>query len=112
MTKGRLENADVLIRNGKIAGVGTGLRAGAGARVIDAAGKFVMPGIIDAHSHAMIDGSVNECTLSVTSMTRVQDVLNPTDVNLYRHLAGGVTSLLLLHGSCNAIGGQSATVSQ
>ena len=110
VTKGRLENADVLIRNGKIAGVGTGLRAGAGARVIDAAGKFVMPGIIDAHSHAMIDGSVNECTLSVTSMTRVQDVLNPTDVNLHRHLAGGVTSLLLLHGSCNAIGGQSATV--
>ena len=110
VTKGTLANADILIRGGKIAAVGPNLRAGANARVIEAAGKYVMPGIIDAHSHAMIDGSVNECTLSVTSMTRVQDVLNPTDVNLYRHLAGGTTALLLLHGSCNAIGGQSTTV--
>ena len=110
VTKGTLEGADVLIRGGKIAGVGRNLTAGAGARVIDATGKYVMPGIIDAHSHSMMDGSVNECTLSVTSMARTQDILNPTDVDLYRELAGGVTSLLLLHGSCNAIGGQSTTV--
>ena len=110
VTRGTLQNADVLVRGGKIVAVGPNLKAAANARVVDATGKFVLPGIIDAHSHSMIDGSVNECTLSVTSMTRVQDVLNPTSVNLYRELAGGVTTLLLLHGSCNAIGGQSATV--
>jgi len=110
VTRGTLRNADLLVRNGKIAAVGPNLRAGAGARVVDATGKFVLPGIIDAHSHSMMDGSVNECTNSVTSMTRTQDILNPTDVDLYRALAGGVTSLLLLHGSCNAIGGQSTTV--
>src|SRR5687768_12266220 len=68
VSRGRLENTDVLIRGGKIASVGRGLTAPAGARVIDATGKFVLPGIIDAHSHAMMDGSVNECTRSVTSM--------------------------------------------
>jgi imidazolonepropionase-like amidohydrolase len=110
ITRGKLESADLLVRNGKIVAVGPNLKAGAGARTIDATGKFIMPGIIDAHSHSMMDGSVNECTQSVTSMTRTQDVLNPLDVDLYRELAGGVTSLLLLHGSCNAIGGQSTTV--
>ncbi|HEV3470985.1 MAG TPA: amidohydrolase [Pyrinomonadaceae bacterium] len=110
VTRGTLQNADLLVRGGKIAAVGPGLRAPEGARVLDATGKFVLPGIIDAHSHSMMDGSVNECTQSVTSMVRAEDVLNPTDVDLYRELAGGVTSLLLLHGSCNAVGGQSATV--
>ncbi|HLM54579.1 MAG TPA: amidohydrolase family protein [Pyrinomonadaceae bacterium] len=110
VSHGTLQNSDLLIRGGKIAQVGQNLRAPDGARTIDATGKFVMPGIIDAHSHSMMDGSVNECTRSVTSMTRTQDILNPTDVDLYRGLAGGVTSLLLLHGSCNAIGGQSTTV--
>jgi imidazolonepropionase-like amidohydrolase len=110
VTRGTLRGADLLVRDGKIAAVGPNLRAGANARVVDATGKFILPGIIDAHSHSMMDGSVNECTSSVTSMARVQDILNPTDVDLYRALAGGVTSLLLLHGSCNAIGGQSATV--
>lgn len=110
VTRGTLQNSDLLVRNGKIVAVGPNLRASDGARVIDATGKYVMPGIIDAHSHSMMDGSVNECTLAVTSMARVQDILNPTDGDLYRELAGGVTSLLLLHGSCNPIGGQSATV--
>ena len=110
VSHGTLENTDVLIRNGKIAGVGKNLKASEGARVIDATGKFVMPGIIDAHSHSMMDGSVNECTKSVTSMARTQDILNPTAVNIYRELAGGTTAALLLHGSCNSIGGLSTTV--
>ena len=105
-----LQNTDVLIRNGKIAAIGKDLKAPDGARVIDATGKFLLPGIVDAHSHTMMDGSVNECTRSVTSMARTQDILNPTAIGIYRELAGGTTSALLLHGSCNSIGGLSTTV--
>jgi imidazolonepropionase-like amidohydrolase len=107
--KGTLENTDILIRDGKIARIGKNLSAGANARVIDATGKFVSPGIIDAHSHTMMD-SINEGSLAVTSMTRIRDVLNPTDISIYRALAGGVTSANLLHGSANPIGGQNSTV--
>jgi imidazolonepropionase-like amidohydrolase len=106
---GTLENTDILIRDGKISKIGKNLSAGAGARTIDATGKFVTPGIIDAHSHTMMD-AINEGSLSVTSMTRIRDVLNPTDISIYRALAGGVTSANLLHGSANAIGGQNSTV--
>lgn len=108
VTRGSLPSADVLIRNGKIAGVGKNLNAG-NARVIDASGKYVMPGIVDCHSHSMLD-AINEGSLSVTSMTRTNDALNPNDVDLYRALAGGVTTLNLLHGSANAIGGQNTVV--
>lgn len=107
--RGTLTNTDILIRGGKIARIGKGLSAAAGAMVIDATGKFVSPGIIDCHSHTMLD-SINEGAYSVTSMTRVQDVLNPHDVAIYRALAGGVTAANLLHGSANSIGGQNATV--
>src|SRR5918992_1654319 len=109
VTRGTLTNTDVLLRNGKIAAVGKNLNASANARIIDATGKFVMPGIIDAHSHSMLD-TINEGTLAVTSMVRTEDVLNTTDVDLYRALAGGVTSLNLLHGSANAIGGLNTVV--
>ncbi|HEX3187475.1 MAG TPA: hypothetical protein VHQ94_21930, partial [Pyrinomonadaceae bacterium] len=95
VTRGTLANTDVLIRNGKIAAVGKNLSASPNARVIDATGKFIMPGIIDCHSHSMLD-TINEGTLSVTSMVRTQDVMNVTDVDLYRELAGGVTTLNLL----------------
>jgi imidazolonepropionase-like amidohydrolase len=81
-----------------------------GASEIDATGLFVMPGIIDAHSHIAIDGSVNESSLSVTSMVGVEDVLNPKDIDIYRGLAGGVTSANVLHGSANAIGGKNAVI--
>src|SRR4030095_1940279 len=109
ITRGTLSNTDVLIKNGKIAGVGKGLNASSSARVIDGTGKFVMPGIIDCHSHSMLD-TINEGTLAVTSMVRTQDVLNPSDVDLYRELAGGVTTLNLLHGSANPIGGLNTVV--
>lgn len=107
--RGTLENTDILIRNGKIARIGKSLTAPADAKIIDATGKFVTPGIIDAHSHAMMD-AINEGSLSVTSMTRIRDVLNPSDIAIYRALAGGVTAANLLHGSANAIGGQNSTV--
>ena len=109
ITHGTLQNTDVLLRDGKIAAIGKNLNASANARIIDGAGKYVMPGIIDCHSHSMLD-TINEGTLSVTSMVRTQDVLNPTDVDLYRELAGGVTTLNLLHGSANPIGGLNTVV--
>src|SRR4051812_20239575 len=109
VTKGKLEGTDLLIQNGKIAQIGKGLAAPSGARVIDASGKYVMPGIIDPHSHMMAD-AINEGSLSVTSMARIADVLNPTAVNVYRALAGGVTTINVLHGSANTIGGQNAVV--
>lgn len=109
ISHGTLQNADILIRNGKIAAAGQNLSAAPGARVIDATGKYVMPGIIDCHSHTMID-AVNEFSYSVTSMARIRDVLNPTDISIYRELAGGTTTANLLHGSANAIGGQNTVV--
>src|SRR5438876_563492 len=105
VTKGKLENTDLLLQNGKIARMGKNLSAPAGAQVIDATGKYVMPGIIDPHSHSMAD-AINEGSLSVTSMARIRDVLNPTDINIYRQLAGGVTTMNILHGSANTTGGQ------
>ena len=107
--KGKLENTDLLIQNGKIAKIGKNLQASSSAKIIDATGKFISPGIIDCHSHAMLD-AINEGTLSVTSMTGTRDVLNPNDMTIYRALAGGVTALNLLHGSANAIGGKNMVV--
>src|SRR5689334_19555123 len=109
VTKGTLQGTDILLQNGKIAQIGKNLTAPAGAQVIDATGKYVMPGIIDPHSHMMAD-AISERSLSVTSMARIQDVLNPTAVNIYRALAGGVTTINILHGSANTIGGQNAVV--
>jgi imidazolonepropionase-like amidohydrolase len=110
ITHGTIDNGTVLIRDGKIAAVGRDVAVPAGARVIDATGRFVMPGIIDAHSHTAVEGNVNECTDGVTAETRVFDVVDHHDIDIYRQLAGGVTAINVLHGSCNAIGGQSATL--
>ncbi len=107
---GTLENTDILIENGKISKIGKNLNASANAQTIDATGKFVSPGIIDCHSHSMMDGSINESSYNVTSMVRTRDILNPTDITIYRALAGGVTTANLLHGSANSIGGQNTVV--
>lgn len=106
---GILQNADVLLENGKIKAVGKGLAAGS-AKVIDATGKHITPGIIDEHSHIAITGGVNEGAQSNSAEVRVADVVNPEDVNIYRQLAGGVTTSHLLHGSANPIGGQSQLI--
>jgi imidazolonepropionase-like amidohydrolase len=106
---GILQNADVLLENGKIKAVGKGLSAG-NAKVIDATGKHVTAGIIDEHSHIAITGGVNEGAQSNSAEVRVADVVNPEDVNIYRQLAGGVTTSHLLHGSANPIGGQSQLI--
>ena len=105
---GVVQNADVLIQNGKIAQFGKNLSS-TGARVIDGTGKHLTNGIFDEHSHIALL-AVNEGTQSVTAEVRMEDVINSEDVNIYRQLAGGVTSSQLLHGSANCIGGQSAII--
>src|SRR5271157_2249764 len=110
ITSGTMEGGDVLIRDGKIAEVGKGLTAPEGAKVIDATGLFVMPGIIDCHSHIAVAGSVNEGSVSVSSMVNIADVLNPEDIDIFRDLAGGVTAANVLHGSANSIGGQTEVI--
>lgn len=109
ITDGVLENADVVVTNGKITGIGKSLKTPSGAKVVDATGQFVMPGIIDAHSHIALD-AVNEGTNIVTAEVETGDVLDPLDVAIYRALAGGVTATHAMHGSANAIGGQCETI--
>lgn len=110
VTHGNIEHGSILIRDGKIAAVGTDLQAPEGAAVIDATGQYVIPGIIDCHSHIAIDGSVNEGAPAVSSMANIKDVLNPDDIDIYRDLAGGVTTANILHGSANPIGGQTIVI--
>jgi imidazolonepropionase-like amidohydrolase len=112
ITHGKIEHGSILIRGSKIAAVGPNdqITAPAGATIINATGKFVMPGIVDTHSHTAIEGSVNEISLPNTGMVRIRDVINDEDINVYRELAGGTTTALMLHGSANPIGGQSQIV--
>jgi imidazolonepropionase-like amidohydrolase len=107
---GNSPQADVLILGGKIARIGQGLAVPAGTTVIDAQGMFVMPGIIDTHCHFAVAGGVNEFSLSIVPEVRVRDVIDSEDVQIYRALAGGVTTSRLLHGSANVIGGQDAVI--
>lgn len=109
ITNGTKENTDVLIRDGKISKIGEGLKAPSGAKTIDATGKYVMPGIIDAHSHIALD-AVNEATAPVTAQVKTGDAIDPLDISIYRALAGGVTISHALHGSANVIGGESETI--
>jgi imidazolonepropionase-like amidohydrolase len=110
ITKGTVKNGSVLIRDGKIAAVGTTVTASATAIVIDATGKFLMPGIIDCHSHMAIEGGGNEGTSPVTPNVRISDVIRDDDITIYRALAGGTTIANVLHGSANVIGGTNAVI--
>src|SRR6202166_3292638 len=110
VSHGTIERGSILIKDGKIAEVGASVKAPKDAQVIDASGQFVIPGIIDCHSHIAVEGSVNEGSISVSSIVNIADVLNPDDVDIYRDLAGGVTVANVLHGSANAIGGQTVVI--
>ncbi len=110
--EGKLENADILVKNGKIVAVGktlSGLPESAGVRIMDGTGKHITAGIIDEHSH-IAAASINEVGQSVTSEVRIGDNLNPEDMNIYRQLSGGVTTSHILHGSANTIGGQTQLI--
>ncbi len=108
--KGVLENADLLVKNGKVEKVAVGIEPPKNAVVIDAGGKHVTAGLIDAHSHLAVWGGVNEYTHSITSETRVEDVIDCDSINIYRQMAGGLTSSCILHGSANSIGGQNTVI--
>jgi imidazolonepropionase-like amidohydrolase len=108
--QGTLQNADLLVTGGKITSVGPGLKAPAGAATIDGKGLHVTPGIIDCHSHTAISRGVNEGSHAITCEVRIGDVIDATDIDIYRELAGGVTSANLLHGSANPIGGQNQVI--
>ncbi|HLT52319.1 MAG TPA: amidohydrolase family protein, partial [Flavobacteriaceae bacterium] len=105
---GILENTDVLLKDGKIAKIGKNLSV-QGANVIDATGKHLTAGIIDEHSH-IATSSVNEGGQNSSAEVSIEDVLDDTDMDIYRNLSGGVTSIQVLHGSANPIGGRSAII--
>lgn len=103
---GILENTDVLIKDGKIAKIGQNLKAGR-AKVVDATGKHLTAGVVDEHTH-IAALAVNESGHNSTAEVKMEDVVDNEDIDIYRQLAGGVTSAQLLHGSANPIGGRSA----
>ncbi|MFM8486107.1 MAG: amidohydrolase, partial [Bacteroidota bacterium] len=107
---GIMKNADVLVNNGKIQRIGRKLPVQDNATVIDGTGKHLTAGIIDEHSHIAITRNVNEGTQESTSEVRIGDVVDSEDIDIYRQLAGGVTSSHLLHGSANPIGGQTQLI--
>jgi imidazolonepropionase-like amidohydrolase len=109
VSHGTIEHGSILIKDGKIAEVGPAVKAPKDAQVIDATGQFVIPGIIDCHSHIALE-AINEGSVSVSSMVNMEEVLNPEDIDIYRDVAGGVTSANILHGSANSIGGQTLVI--
>ena len=105
---GIIENASVWVVDGKIKAFGTAIDA-PGAKVIDGTGKHLTSGVIDEHSHIGAS-SINEGGQNSSAEVTIEDVINPDDINLYRNLSGGVTTLQILHGSANPIGGRSAII--
>jgi imidazolonepropionase-like amidohydrolase len=108
--QGTLRDADMLIEAGKIVAIGQNLDVPADATLIDGRGMHVTPGLIDCHSHTGISGGVNEGSQASTSEVWIGDVIDPTDINWYRQLAGGLTAANQLHGSANPIGGRNSVV--
>jgi imidazolonepropionase-like amidohydrolase len=105
VSKGTLKGS-IVVKDGKISEVAEKVMDPAGAKIIDAGGQYVIPGIIDCHSHIAGDGNINEGSVSVSSMVNIKDIINPEDIAIFRALAGGVTTANILHGSANSIGGQ------
>ncbi|CAM1343620.1 amidohydrolase family protein [Tenacibaculum amylolyticum] len=103
-----LNNTDVLVKDGKIVQIGKNL-SGRKATVIDGTGKYLTAGIVDEHSH-IATSAVNEAGHNSTAEVTIEDVVDPDDINIYRNIAGGVTTIQILHGSANPIGGRSAII--
>ncbi|MBI4718344.1 MAG: amidohydrolase family protein [Planctomycetes bacterium] len=109
VTSPALARASVLVRDGKIAAIGADITAPPEVPIVDAAGRYVLPGIVDCHSHLGVD-AVNESPLAISAEVRIADVIDPHDVGIYRALAGGATTHHVMHGSANPIGGQNVVV--
>ncbi|MBT8324149.1 MAG: amidohydrolase family protein [Winogradskyella sp.] len=105
---GIIENGDILVKNGKISKIGKDL-SDRNAEIIDATGKHITPGIIDEHSHIGA-ASINEAGHNSSAEVSIEDVIDDEDIDIYRNLGGGVTSIQILHGSANPIGGRSAII--
>ncbi|NVJ88215.1 MAG: amidohydrolase family protein [Flavobacteriaceae bacterium] len=105
---GILKNTDVLLKDGKIAEIGNNLSARR-ATVIDGTGKHLTAGIIDEHSH-IAASAINEGGQNSSAEVTIEDVVDPTDINIYRNISGGTTTSQILHGSANPIGGRSAII--
>ncbi len=110
VTNGTIDGGSIWIHNGKIKGVGKQIKTPRDVRIIDATGYYVIPGIIDSHSHMGIEGGINEATGQVTPEVSIQDVIRHDDISFQRALAGGVTAINTLHGSANVIGGRNAVI--
>ncbi|OUR92282.1 amidohydrolase [Flavobacteriales bacterium 34_180_T64] len=107
--EGILKRTDVLVKNGKIVKIGSNL-SDTSATEIDATGKHLTSGIVDEHTHIGITGGGNEAGHNSSAEVTLEDVVDPENIGIYRNLAGGVTSMQILHGSSNPIGGRSAIV--
>lgn len=107
--QGRLEEADVLFRAGRVAEVGQDLDAPSGAVEIDGTGKHVTPGLIDPHIHSGTDGT-NESGFAIVPEVQMGDVVTHNNIWMYRQLAGGLTTAHIKHGSANPIGGENVFV--
>lgn len=105
---GILTNTDVLVKNGEIAAIGKNLKSKK-AKLIDATGKHLTAGIVDEHSH-IAAASINEAGQNSSAEVSIEDVVDADDVDIYRNLSGGVTTIQILHGSANPIGGRSAII--
>jgi len=106
--EGILKSTDVLVKNGKIVKIGSNL-TDSNARTIDATGKHLTAGIVDEHSH-IAAAAINEAGHNSTAEVTIEDVVSDDDINIFRNLSGGVTSIQILHGSANPIGGRSAVI--
>ena len=106
--EGIIENTDLLVKNGKINLIGKDLNI-ENVKIIDGTGKHLTSGIIDEHSH-IAASSINEGGQNSSAEVTIEDVIDPDDINIYRNLSGGVTTIQILHGSANPIGGRSAII--
>ncbi len=109
ITNGTIENGTVLIQEGKITAVGKKIKIPKGIKIIDVIGKFVMPGVIDSHSHIALT-DINEATDPVTPQIWMWEALEPGSDSIRKTLAGGVTTVKTMHGSANVIGGVNVTM--
>ena len=109
VTKGKISNGDILIVDGLIKQIGMDIQAPEGIQVVDATGKFIIPGILDSHTHVALSGT-NEGTEAITSEVNMRDVINADDTGILTALSGGVTMIHTMHGSANPIAGENVTL--